>query len=432
MRRGDESMSEPGKDGAVVAPETRANQYPERRSHRVAYIVLRFPTLSETFVVREINALRARGWQVDIFPLWRDHPEHIHADVPALEPFVHWAHPLHPATFAATMRMLIRRPKPYLSSLGLILREIPRRPKRALKSLGLFPIMVRMAAELEDSHTRHVHAHFASYPTLAALVIQRLTGISYSFTAHAFDLYVDPSHLATKVAEANFIVTISEYNHRLLQPLADGQTPVHVVHCGVDVPDRLPEQRPCSREILCVGRLEEKKGQRYLIEACRILRDRGQAFHCTIVGSGPERERLERQIADAGLGEYVELTGPLTAEYVQERLAAAEVFALPSVVTRNGNAEGIPVALMEAMAAGVPVISTRTTGIPELVIDGQTGLLVEPRDASALAEAIEHVLDDAELAERLRQSAFEKVRADFRLDENARAIEDHLLSVNQD
>ena len=401
-------------------------------SQRVAYIVLRFPTLSETFIVREITALRARGWDIDIYPLWRHEPKQVHPDVPPLESSIRWQHPFSFATVLAAVRMMARRPGACLSSLGLILSELPRRPRRAVISLGLFPVIVWIAADLDRRAVRHVHAHFASYPTLAALIIHRLTGISYSFTAHAYDLYVDPSHLPNKVSHATFIVTISEYNQLLLRPLAGNATPVHVIHCGVSLPASLPEREQGSRKIVCVARLEEKKGQRYLIEACGLLRQRGVSLHCTIVGGGPEMDRLQSLVSAGGLGDVVQLVGPQTSERVQAYLAGAGVFVLPSVVTPSGNAEGIPVALMEAMAAGIPVISTATTGIPELVVDEHTGLLVEPRDAPALADAIERLLDDTDLGERLRAAAFRKVHAGFDLETKAREIERHFLDAMQD
>lgn len=401
-------------------------------SHRVAYIVLRFPTLSETFIVREIHALRDRGWDVSIYPLWRDDPDRVHADIPALLPTVRWHHPFSLSTLRATLGTLLRRPGPYLSALSLVLSELPRRPRRAMISLGFFPVIVWMATDLERRGIRHVHAHFASYPTLAANIIHRLTGITYSFTGHAYDLYVDPSHLPRKVEDATFIVTISDYNRALLQPLAGTATPVYVIHCGVSLPDALLADVPSGREIVCVARLEEKKGHQYLIAACGLLRQRGVDLHCTIVGGGPEMDSLQTQAFAAGLDGVVEFVGPQTSERVQQFLANATAFVLPSIVTKSGNAEGIPVALMEAMAVGVPVISTTTTGIPELVVDGETGLLVPPRDVAALADAIERMLDDAGLRDHVRRHAFLKVKAEFSLETNAIEIERHLIDAIQD
>jgi colanic acid/amylovoran biosynthesis glycosyltransferase len=418
--------------GTIVDSQADRQLQHATADRRVAYIVLRFPSLSETFIVREISALRDRGWQIDIYPPWRDDPDQIHPDVPPLLPFVRWKHPLSFAAFSAALRMLVRRPGRYLSALGLILSDLPRHPRRSLIGLGLFPVVVWMAGDLERRGIRHVHAHFASHPALAANLIQRLTGISYSFTAHAYDLYVDPSHLPNKVHDATFIVTISEYNRTLMRRLSDGATPVHVIHCGVRVPEQLPPFDPERRKIVCVARLEEKKGHGDLVEACRLLRERGSTVHATIVGGGPEMERLRSQIAAAGLGDLVELAGPQTSERVQQYLASAGVFVLPSVVTRSGNAEGIPVALMEAMAAGVPVVSTAITGIPELVVDGVTGLLVEQRDPQALADAIERLMDDPALRKRLRDAAFQKVRDEFEIGANAIEIGRHFAGVIQD
>ncbi len=399
---------------------------------RIAYIVLRFPTLSETFIVREINALRTRGWEIGIYPLWRDNPAQVHPDVPPLQPSVRWRHPLSINAILACVRMLIKRPRRYLSSLALITCELPKQPRRVVTSLALFPVIVSMAEDLERNRIRHVHAHFASYPTLAALIVHRLTGISYSFTAHAFDLYVNPSHLPNKVSDATFIVAISEYNQRLLQPHLGIRTSTHVIHCGVEVPTELPRTCSGSREIVCVARLEEKKGHRYLIDACDVLKQRGISFHCTIVGGGPELERLRSQVSALHLDDCVDLVGPQTSERVQEYLATAAVFALPSIVTCSGNAEGIPVALMEAMAAGVAVVSTATTGVPELVVDDETGLLVQPEDIVGLADSIQRLLDDSGLRDRLRVNAFSKVGDEFRLDRNAAEIERHLFAAIQD
>ena len=418
--------------GTTLDERVTGGSSSDTSKRRVAYIVLRFPSLSETFIVREIHALRERGWQIDIYPLWRDNPDQVHLDVPPLLPSVRSKHPLTIATLTSALRMLLRRPGRYLSALRYVLSDLRRHPRRTFIGLGLFPVIVWMADDLERRGVQHVHAHFASYPTLAANIIQRLTGISYSFTAHAFDLYVDPSHLPNKVHDATFIVTISEYNRTLIRRMSDGVTPVHVIHCGVSIPAMLPPFDPRSTEIVSVARLEEKKGHTYLIEACRILRERGISLHCTIVGGGPEMGRLWAQVETAGLEGVVDLVGPQTSERVQEYLSHAGVFVLPSVVTASGNAEGIPVALMEAMAAGVPVVSTEITGIPELVVNDETGLLAPQRDATALADAIERLLTNEELRERLRVAAFEKVQTEFEIGDNAREIERHFAAVIQD
>jgi colanic acid/amylovoran biosynthesis glycosyltransferase len=381
---------------------------------RVAYLVLQFPRLSETFVAREIAGLQARGWDVAIYPLWRNRSRQVHQLVKPLLPQVQWPRPLLGALVSTNLRVFRRRPLTYLRVLAFVAGEMRSGLKRGLKALAAFPLMVWIAEDMRRRGFRHVHAHFASYPALAALVARRLCGVSYSFTGHAYDLYVKPSRLPEKVAEAAFVVAISAYNQRILRQA--GPTPVHVVHCGVPVPERLPPYAPRRGHLLCVARLEEKKGHAYLIEACRILMERGVDVTCTCIGAGPLERALGEQIARSGLSERVVLAGPRTQEDVQRALSTAALFVLPSVVTASGNAEGIPVALMEAMAAGVPVVSTMTTGVPELIDDGLSGTLVPPRDAGALADAIARLLEDRERCERFRVAAFQRVATEFRTD----------------
>jgi colanic acid/amylovoran biosynthesis glycosyltransferase len=338
---------------------------------------------------------------------------------------MHWPRPVAWALVAANLRTLVRQPRSYLSAAWIVAGEWHVGPKRALKALAAFPLMVWMAYDMKAQGVTHVHAHFASYPALAALIINRLTGISYSFTAHAYDLYVRPSRLPEKVGASSFVIAISEFNRRLLEPHAV-RTPVHVVHCGVDVPAEVRRYAPHEGQLLCVARLEEKKGHQYLIDACRILTERGVPVTCTCIGAGPLDASLRQRIADAGLSQCVTLAGARTLEEVQQALATSAVFVLPSVVTRTGNAEGIPVALMEAMAAGVPVVSTRITGIPELIEDGVSGLLVPQRDAQALADAIERLVSDRDLCERFRRAAFERVREEFRTEVSVAQVADYL------
>jgi glycosyltransferase involved in cell wall biosynthesis len=255
-------------------------------------------------------------------------------------------------------------------------------------------------------------------------MVDRLAGIPYSFTAHADDIFVRRPMLEEKVGAAAFVIAISDFNRRLLaqQIGDDAARRIRVVHCGVPVAEFAPlppagASHPFT--ILCVGRLEPKKGQRHLIEACRILRERGIAFRCWLVGEGRERARLERARDAAGLGDSVELLGARSRSEVRALVADAHVFALPSVVAADGRTDGIPVALMEAMALARPVVSTLVSGIPELVADGHSGRLVAPGDAVALADAIEAIQRDADHATQLAREAARRVRERFDVHENA-------------
>jgi glycosyltransferase involved in cell wall biosynthesis len=266
----------------------------------------------------------------------------------------------------------------------------------------------------------HVHAHFATHPAVAALIVHRLTGIPFSFTAHGHDLHVDRRMLDTKVQAAAFVVAVSEYNREMI--VADCgehvRDKIHVIHCGVDSEVFRPQaprsgNRPL--QMICVASFEEVKGHRYLVEACRLLREQRVDFICHLVGEGPLRNETERRIAEAGLGSRVIVHGGQPRPVVARMLAESDAAVLASYPTAQGKREGIPVGLMEAMASGLPVVATRISGIPELVEDGRTGYLVPPSDSAALAAALRRLAQDAEVRERMGQAGRDKVIAQFDL-----------------
>jgi colanic acid/amylovoran biosynthesis glycosyltransferase len=260
---------------------------------------------------------------------------------------------------------------------------------------------------------------------VAGLVVGRLTGLPYSFTAHGSDLHVRRRMLPEKVAEAAFVATVSHDNRRLIVQECGGRfaDKVHVVRAGVDTALFAPNgngRRPAGPlRVLCVGTLHEVKGQAHLVEACRLLADAGVDVACRLVGDGPDRAALARRIAAVGLQARVELAGARTRPQVVAELAAADVLAAPSVPTRAGKREGIPVVLMEAMSCGVAVVASDLSGIPELVEDGVSGLLVAPGDARALADALRRLHDDPALRSRLGRAGRERVLAEFDLERSA-------------
>jgi glycosyltransferase involved in cell wall biosynthesis len=291
------------------------------------------------------------------------------------------------------------------------------------------------ARRIRAERIAHVHAHFALHPTVAALTISQLTGVSFSFTGHSHDIYRHPAFLAEKIRRARFVAVVSHLaRERYIKPLVDRPdlAKVRVVRCGIQ-PARF-QRRPAIRPapglcLVTVARLIEVKGIAYLIEACRLLRERGFDLHCRIIGDGPLRGRLEEQIEEGGLGGRVALFGARTDSEVQQVLGWATTFVLASIVTADGTMEGVPVSLMEAMAIGVPVIATGTGAIPELVEDEVTGLLVPQRDAGALAAAIERIHGDQALATRLAEAARRRVEGEFDLDANAALLDRLFLSA---
>lgn len=357
---------------------------------RVAYLTSRFPHVSETFIVREMDAVAAEG--IEVLP---------RALFAAVDPTVHerarpWMAALRRPTpvrgVLALAWWLTRRPGALLPALGTVVRSHARSPGLLARALATVPIAAAHARELEASKVDHVHAHYATYPALAAWLIQRLTGIPYSFTAHAHDIYVHRLMLGRKVAEARFVVTISDFNHRLLTQA--GGTPVEVVHCGVPVdsiacrPRTLPTEGPV--QVLCVASLQEYKGHAILLDALAMGGLERLRVEC--VGSGPLRSDLKARAAALGLSDRVTFSGPQPEHEVAARFAAADAFVLPSIVAADGQMEGLPVVLMEALAHGVPAVSTRLSGIPELVRDGETGLLATPGDPVSLHDALMRLL----------------------------------------
>jgi glycosyltransferase involved in cell wall biosynthesis len=306
--------------------------------------------------------------------------------------------------------------------------------------LGIFPKVALFAYQMASQNIDHVHAHFASHPAAAGFVIQRLVGIPYSFTAHGSDLHRDRHMLCEKVAEAEFVVAISSYNQQLIlsECKGDGQEKVKVIHCGVDTEVFRPRSTETPFEkgenpfmILCIGTLHEVKGQAYLIEACRLLREKGISLVCHFVGEGEDREALMQLTEQAGLSEHIHFHGRLTRNEIARLLQDADVLAAPSVPTRDGRREGIPVVLMEAMGSGVPVVASHLSGIPELVQNEQTGLLTPPRDAALLASALERYYSDSNLRRRLGLAGRAKVVGDFDLNTNAAKLAQQFAKDSQ-
>ena len=393
---------------------------------RIAYMMSRFPSICETFVVSEMRAVEQRGCEVEVYPLLRFDEGLVHEET---RPFVARAHyrPLLDGPIAAAnARTFFRMPGTYLRAWWEVLRGTARRWDYLAGALVYFPKAVAFAEDMQAHGVEHIHCHFSNHPVTAALIIHRLTGIPFSFTVHGHDLHVNPVMLPRKVAAARAAITISEYNRSLIAELCGtDRGNIHVIHCGIDASkfpfvDRSGRAGPLR--IVCVGAYLEVKGQIYLIEACRLLKERGMDLRCDLVGYGPDEAKLRAAIDAAGLDRQMKLTGALPHDEVARILREADVAVQPSVWASNGSREGIPVALMEAMATGLPVVASRISGIPELVNDGESGLLVEPRDSGALAWALQALAGDPGLRESMGHAAHERVMRDFDLSESARRL----------
>jgi glycosyltransferase involved in cell wall biosynthesis len=391
----------------------------------VAYVMSRFPKLTETFILDELIAVDRRGLRVELFPLLRERGGPVH---PEAEPWVQRAHFL-PFLSLAILRSnvvyLVRHPRRYLGTLAVMLRSTARSPNFLLGGMGIFPKVVHASRVMTRLGVRHVHCHFATHPALAGFLIRRLAGIPYSLTAHGSDLHVDRTMLCRKIAEAAFAVTISRSNAAVVEKHCGGPVDkLEVIHSGIDGSVFKPTNRPAAPRLIvtCIGTLHEVKGQRHLVEAAAELRRRGVELHLRFIGDGPDRRALERQATELGIADRVEFLGLRRRAEVVALLAEAAILVAPSVPTASGKREGLPVVLIEAMAAGVPVVASHLSGIPELVENGVTGLTVPPADSLALANAIAMLARDPALGARLAEAGRTRVTADFDLDRNARRL----------
>jgi colanic acid/amylovoran biosynthesis glycosyltransferase len=392
----------------------------------VLYVASRFPKVTETFVVNEWLALSER-FQMELAALRRTREPPVHPESRRAMARVRFLDALHAQTVAAHIDWIVRRPGVYLSLLASVLRGSLRLSLlEAAKGAVVFAEAVALARIVVRDGVAHVHAHFANQPATAAWIVHRLTGVPFSFTAHANDLFLGPALLERKVADARFVVAISEYNRRLLLEHCPSAHRVEVVHCGVDS-ERFAPPSIGARDrdrIVCVASLTARKGHLHLIDALALLADDHPSIELDLVGDGPERGRICQRARDRSVAHRVRLLGARSWEDVRAALADARVFVLPSVRTPSGRMEGIPVALMEAMASGVPVVASRLSGIPELVEDGVTGLLVAPGEPAALAAAMARVLQDDALAVELTHGARALVERSFSLAGEAERLGD--------
>lgn len=391
----------------------------------VAVIVSRFPKITETFILREIQELERQGQPVRLVPLLRQRDPVVHPDA---EPWV--ARALYtpfisPSILRENVQAFLDSPRRYLGVLARVLVGSLPSPNLVWGTLGIFPKSVYVGRVLAREGVGHLHGHFATHPAMAAYIASEFGGLPYSFTAHAHDIFLSRSRpmLKAKIGKASFVRVISEYNRRFLEERYPKEAAgrIRVIHMGIDPSGyRRGEQEP--GRIICVASLQPYKGIPALVEACARPPLRSRDFRLWVVGDGPQRAAVEKRILQLGIQDRVRLLGPRTQDEVAALLASSSIFVHPSTVTRRGWMDGIPVALMEAMATGLPVVSTWVSGIPELVEDGRGGILVFPDDPTALSEALASLLDDPHRARAMGAHGREKVKTAFHLEKCAGSL----------
>ncbi|BAW95535.1 glycosyl transferase, group 1 family protein [[Synechococcus] sp. NIES-970] len=386
---------------------------------RVAYILKRYPRFSETFVVSEILAHEAAGLDVVIYalrPPLDSHFQDIIARVRA------------PVTYLTTEDLRGSQFWELLQEAAAVLPDfwakLPLAQGEEVKDVHQ-AIALGMAAVTQN--ITHFHAHFGTSATSVARLASLFTGIPYTFTAHAKDIYhetVRPEDMARKLADAKSVITVSDYNLQFLkEQYGPAAAAVQRVYNGLDLsqfPYQSPQNRPAK--IVAVGRLVEKKGFPDLISACGLLAKKNIDFHCQIIGHGELAESLQQQINGAGLQPWVELLGPRPQAELRAIVQGAAVLAAPCVVGGDGNQDGLPTVLLEAMALGTPCVSTDVTGIPEVLHHQKTGLQVPQHHPTALATALDCLLQDSNLRVHLAAAARQLIEVNFDIHHNAARI----------
>lgn len=415
----------------------------------IGYILKGFARTSETFISNEIHLLEEAGVRISIFSFKKLEGQQRHGVSQRIK--AHVTYLPEPTPFEKTrllawirrnaaifrdshVDLLKRRPGAYLGTLLAVLAMSLRYAGGSFKSTlrsflkEFFQAGFIADEALKSGRIKHLHAHFCHTATTVAMLASRLSGLPFSFTAHAKDIYrsdMNPGDLLSrKLRAAKFAVTCTKANSAYLGKLADVE--LHTIYHGIDLKLFAPAEERTAQDpplILAVGRFVEKKGFVHLVEACRRLKDEGVNFRCRIIGGFAEyAERVQESIDRLDLKDTVSLHHAVTQEELKKIYETASLFVLPCVITDDGDRDGIPNVMVEALAMGVPVISTNISGIPELIGDRETGLLVPPRDPQTLARAIRELIENPKLGDELSRKGQEFVKREFDAKRNILAL----------
>jgi len=425
---------------------------PINQDRVIGFVLKGFPRLSETFITNEIYLLEQLGFRIHIFAMRNPGESNLHENVKKIKagvtyiPDYFWPH------FAAFMRaslgQFVKKPGRFTGAFWHALQTgIRTRSMQPLKRFvqGVYLVHYHLALENAASFApanarngsandalsgqvaiAHFHAHFSHDPTTMTLYASWLTGIPYSISAHAKDIYAqEKRQLIDKIARARFVVTCTGFNQKYMQNLNGSSTPVFKCYHGIDVtrfavPDR--SGREDVPRILSIGRFVPKKGFPVLLDALHRLKNEGLSFQCHLIGGGPLENQLRQFVQQYGLQGDVVLLPALAQNKLLAYYEKATVFALACEVQADGDRDGIPNVMVEAMAMGVPVVSTAISGIPELIVDRENGLLVPQRNAAALAKALKEVLTQPDFARALAKAGRDSVEQEFDAFKNIRRV----------
>jgi len=388
---------------------------------KIAYIMSRFPLLSETFILREMDEVESQGGEITLYPIICQNQEVIHEEAKKWMTRRNCVPFFSMEILAANLKALFGKPILYISTLAKVLYWNLPSPKFLLRTLLLFPKAVLTAEKIKQEDVHHIHCHYATHPALIAYIIKQFTGIPYSITIHSHDIYDNHVMLKQKLWDAEQLITISQFNVGYMENLLGDwiRSKTQVIHCGITPSNFIAKPNSSKGSpfvILQIGSLHWKKGQTDLIKAAKLLSEKITNFSIQIIGEGSERDKLEAMIDALGVQDHVKLLGAKSQQEVRDILPTADCYIQSSI------SEGIPVSIMEALTCQLPVIATSITGIPEIVIDNETGYLVPPNNPEALAKAILHVHDNYEESLKYAKNGHKLVQNEFNLQKTVKDL----------
>ena len=398
---------------------------PDLHVTRVGYVVSRFPLTTETFILREFDRVSAVDRiDVSLFSLFASQDRVVHEEASRWVEQCHSGRALRGVVALTTW--LAEAPGTTIRILVRIVLDYAPQPRNLARAMATACLAFDHARTMRALEVDHVHAHFATYPALTAWVIHRLTGIPYSVTPHAHDIYVTQSGLRTRLRAAMAVIAVSDYNWMFLQHFGAVPARLHRLSYGLDLRRyafrgrTVPADGPV--DVLCISSFKEYKGQEVLLRALVEGGAALQRLRVEFIGTGPLFERCKRLATEIGVADRCVFSGSRDQAYIRVRLDEAHGLIQPSLVQRNGDTEGLPNTLIEAAARGATLVGTRVTGVPELVRDGVTGYLAEPASPESLAEALGRLLAPGADVVALQKSARRAVEDRHDLDRLATGL----------
>jgi colanic acid/amylovoran biosynthesis glycosyltransferase len=386
------------------------------KRNRIYYITSLFPVLTQTFVSREIIEMERRGVTIDIISL-KNNPQSVGKEEMPNARILYFPYFFSLRVWWFALLTLFKHHVRVVAAKCFIVSRLRRRPLRILKFMAVLPKTLFLIEYLSRARAGHLHAHWATVPTTCALFIHRVTGMSFSFSAHAWDIFVAGNELLLpeKLAAAERVFTCTRYNHGALVSLGGKPETVQLMYHGFE-PSRYPYCEPGVSDVPLIvagGSLVPQKGLDYLVTALSHLDRDGVRFRALIFGEGSERARLDAMVKQFGLESKIDFIGILPHREVVTLLGSADMFVMPSISAKNRFIDGLPNVVAEAMACGAVVIASRLSGIPELIEDGVEGKLVPSEDSEAIAEALKELAAHPDRMRDIARCARARVEAQF-------------------